>query len=161
MSATTGACLCGQIKYEFTGDIALKAFCNCKDCQRWGGATGLPNVVIDRKSFKVTAGTPKAFDVVGDSGKINRHYFCGTCGSSLYCELEAMPENTVIKVSADFLGAWRETFESAGDDLLIALIQAGSLDQPDIKEMQAELYVKDRVSYIKPIEGAQQVPAFL
>ncbi|KIW79214.1 hypothetical protein Z517_05826 [Fonsecaea pedrosoi CBS 271.37] len=135
MSATTGACLCGQIKYEFTGDIALKAFCNCKDCQRWGGATGLPNVVIDRKSFNVTAGTPKAFDVVGDSGKINRHYFCGTCGSSLYCELEAMPENTVIK--------------------------AGSLDQPDVKEMQAELYVKDRVSYMKPIEGAQQVPAFL
>ncbi|KAH0828486.1 hypothetical protein AYO21_07721 [Fonsecaea monophora] len=135
MSATTGACLCGQIKYEFTGDIALKAFCNCKDCQRWGGATGLPNVVIDRKRFNVTAGTPKAFDVVGDSGKINRHYFCGTCGSSLYCELEAMPENTVIK--------------------------AGSLDQPDVNEMQAELYVKDRVSYMKPIEGAQQVPAFL
>ncbi|OQV07814.1 hypothetical protein CLAIMM_12187 [Cladophialophora immunda] len=79
--------------------------------------------------------TPKAFDIVGDSGKVNRHYFCGNCGSSLYCELEAMPDNTVIK--------------------------AGSLDQPDVKEMQAELYVKDRVSYMKPIEGAKQVPAFL
>ncbi|EXJ65831.1 uncharacterized protein A1O5_11072 [Cladophialophora psammophila CBS 110553] len=135
MSATTGACLCGQIKYEFTGDIALKAFCNCKDCQRWGGSAGLPNVVIDRESFKVTAGTPKAFDVVGDSGKINRHFFCGHCGSSLYCELEVMPDKTVVK--------------------------AGSLDQPDVREMQAELYVKDRVSYMKPIEGAKQVPAFL
>ncbi|KIW99528.1 uncharacterized protein Z518_11267 [Rhinocladiella mackenziei CBS 650.93] len=132
--ATTGGCLCGEIKYEYTGDVALKGFCNCKDCQRWGGATGLPNVVVSRTAFKVTAGEPKTFDVVGGSGKINKHFFCGTCGSSLYCELEVMESMTCIK--------------------------AGSLDEPDVKEMQVEFYVKDRVSYQKPQEGAKQVPAF-
>ncbi|KAJ9601980.1 hypothetical protein H2200_013539 [Cladophialophora chaetospira] len=116
------------------GDIALKAFCNCKDCQRWGGGPGMANVVVDRTTFKVTAGSPKTFDTVGDSGKTNVHFFCGDCGSSLYCELEVMEDKTAIK--------------------------AGSLDQPDVGEMQAELYVKDRVSYLKPIEGAQQVSAF-
>ena len=38
-------------------------------------------------------------------------------------------------------------------------IKAGSLDHPDVG-MNAELYVKDRVSYMKPIEGAAQVAAF-
>jgi hypothetical protein len=45
--------------------------------------------------------------------------------------------------------------------LRIEQIKAGSLDQPDVGQMQAELYTKSRVSYMKPIEGAQQVPAFL
>ncbi|RVX66783.1 hypothetical protein B0A52_08976 [Exophiala mesophila] len=132
--ATPGGCLCGKVRYEYTGDVGLKAFCNCKDCQKWGGAAGLPNVVVARSGFKVTAGEPKAFDIVGGSGKINKHFFCADCGSSLYCELEVMPDNTVIK--------------------------AGSLDEPDVGEMQVEFYVKDRLSYQKPQENANQVPAF-
>lgn len=95
----------------------MKAFCNCKDCQRWGGAPGMANVVVPRETFKVTegksdlvtgiegcmsaneakSGEPKTFDTVGGSGKINKHFFCGDCGSSLYCELEVMEDKTAIK----------------------------------------------------------------
>lgn len=42
-------------------------------------------------------GEPKTFDTVGDSGKINKHFFCGDCGSSLYCELEVLADKTAIK----------------------------------------------------------------
>ncbi|KIW13653.1 hypothetical protein PV08_08844 [Exophiala spinifera] len=129
--ATTGACLCGEVKYQYTGDITAKIFCNCKDCQRWSGGTGLPNVVVDRAKFQITAGTPKTFDIVGDSGKINKHFFCGACGSSMYCEPEVMEDKTCIK--------------------------CGSLDEPDVAQMQLEIYVKDRVSFQKPMDGAQQV----
>lgn len=134
MAATQGGCLCGKVRYEYTGadhqtqyighpanihigDIALKAFCNCKDCQRWGGAPGMANVVVPRETFKITEGKsdpapsverqmsaneakpgePKTFDTVGGSGKINKHFFCGDCGSSLYCELEVMADKTAIK----------------------------------------------------------------
>jgi hypothetical protein len=40
-------------------------------------------------------------------------------------------------------------------------IKAGSLDKPDIGAMNAELYVKDRLSYMQPMEGVQQAQAFL
>ncbi|KAK5045026.1 hypothetical protein LTR84_010174 [Exophiala bonariae] len=139
MAAIQGGCLCGNVRYEYTaemvtGDIALKAFCNCKDCQKWGGAPGMANVVVPRETFQVTKGEPKTFDTVGGSGKINKHFFCADCGSSLYCELEVMGDKTAIK--------------------------AGSLDQPDVGEMQVEFYVQDRVSYQKAQETAQQIPAF-
>ncbi|KEF51281.1 uncharacterized protein A1O9_12631 [Exophiala aquamarina CBS 119918] len=94
----------------------------------------MANVVVPRETFKITSGEPKTFDTVGDSGKINKHFFCGDCGSSLYCELEVLADKTAIK--------------------------AGSLDQPDVGEMQVEFYTKDRVSYQKPQEGAQQLAAF-
>jgi len=74
MAAVQGGCLCGKVRYQYTGsihrkasllsiqltipkgDIALKGFCNCKDCQRWGGAPGMANVVVPRDTFKVTSG---------------------------------------------------------------------------------------------------------
>lgn len=40
------------------------------------------------------AGKPKDYDAVGDSGKVNKHWFCANCGSSLYTELEVMPDMT-------------------------------------------------------------------
>lgn len=78
-------------------------------------------------------GTPKTYDVTGNSGKINKHYFCSNCGSSLYTELEVMPDSTVIK--------------------------AGGLDNGGAKlngKIDLELYVKDRVPYIPAAEGAAQ-----
>lgn len=73
MAAIQGGCLCSNVRYEYTGrynphhtvvspakigigDIALKAFCNCKDCQKWGGAPGMANVVVPRDTFKVIKG---------------------------------------------------------------------------------------------------------
>lgn len=78
----------------------------------------MANVVVPRETFKVTSGMsnketcsrdddvdksilgePKTFDTVGGSGKINKHFFCSDCGSSLYCELEVMGDKTAIKYS--------------------------------------------------------------
>jgi len=43
---------------------------------------------------------------------------------------------------------------------LTAFCRAGSLDQPDVGEMNVEFYTKDRVSYQQPQAGAQQLAAF-
>lgn len=81
-------------------------------------------------------GPLKTYDVIGDSGKVNKHYFCGTCGSSLYTELELMPDVTCIK--------------------------AGGLDggKADLGDINVEFYTKDRVSFAKAVEGAKQEPIF-
>lgn len=83
----------------------------------------------------MTKGSPKDYDAVGASGKINKHWFCSTCGSSLYTELEIMPDVTCIK--------------SGGLD-------GGAADH----KIAVEFYNKDRLSYTKPVEGADQKPEF-
>jgi hypothetical protein len=50
------------------------------------GAAYTANVVVPRTNFKVTKGQPKDYDATGASGKINKHWFCANCGSSLYTE---------------------------------------------------------------------------
>lgn len=82
-------------------------------------------------------GNPTTYDAVGASGKINKHFFCPTCGSSLYTELEVMPDNTCVK--------------------------AGSLDGGEANlrgKIDIEFYVKDRPSYLAAVEGAKQEQAF-
>lgn len=90
---------------------------------------------MPRKSFSVTKGSPKSYDAVGDSGKINKHWFCGTCGSSLYTELEVMPDMTCVKSGS---------------------LDGGAANHP----IAVEFYTKDRLGYAKAVEGADQKPAF-
>ncbi|KAI9745783.1 MAG: rRNA-processing protein and EBNA1-binding protein ebp2, partial [Chaenotheca gracillima] len=73
---TTGSCLCGAISYAFTGAPKVTALCHCTDCQKWSGSAYTSNAVVPRSSFEVTRGTPKNWNVVGDSGKGNNHFFC-------------------------------------------------------------------------------------
>ncbi|KAF7898129.1 hypothetical protein EAF00_004575 [Botryotinia globosa] len=131
-----GSCLCGEIEYEYTGEPMVTALCHCNACQKWCGATSSSNVLISRTQFKLLKGTPTKFDKPGDSGKINTRSFCGTCGSSLFGELELMPELMGIK--------------------------AGSLDDgaADYGNVMTEFYTECRVSFCKPIEGSKQEPKF-
>merc|ERR1712137_980903 len=129
--------MCGAVEYEYTGEPAVTALCQCTDCQKWSGGAYTSNVVVPRTNMKVVKGnTPvvgalKTYDAVGNSGKVNKHFFCGTCGSSLYTELEVMPEMGCIK--------------------------AGGLDggKADLGNVGVEFYTKDRVSFSKAIEGAK------
>lgn len=105
--------------------------------KQWTGGAFTSNAVVPRTSFSVTKGSPKTWDVRGDSGKINKHFFCGNCGSSLYTELEVMPDMTCVK--------------------------AGSLDGGAASlgnKIGVEFYTKDRVGYLTAADGAKQEPAF-
>lgn len=129
--------MCGQIKYEFTGDPAVTALCHCTDCQKWTGGAYTSNAVVPRTNFKVTSGTPKTYDAIGNSGKVNKHFFCDNCGSGLYTELEVMPDMTCVK--------------------------AGGLDGGAAAlsgKVGVEFYTKDRVSYLAAVDGAKQEPVF-
>ncbi|KAL5364780.1 Mss4-like protein [Aspergillus floccosus] len=129
----TGSCMCGAITYSAEADEYLRALCHCTDCQKWTGGAFTSNACVPRTSFKVTKGAPSSYDATGASGKINKHFFCPTCGSSLYTELEIMPDVTCVKAG---------TLDNGGANL------GGKID--------VELYVKDRPSYLAAIEGAKQ-----
>ncbi|KAF9893976.1 hypothetical protein FE257_008947 [Aspergillus nanangensis] len=129
----TGGCMCGGIAYLVNTEHYISALCHCIDCQKWAGSALTSNVVVPRTSFQLTKGTPRAYDTVGSSGKVNRHFFCPSCGSSLYTELEVMPGMTCVK--------------AGGLDVVEASL-GGKVD--------IEMFVKDRPSYLAAIEGAKQ-----
>ncbi|ETN40444.1 uncharacterized protein HMPREF1541_04721 [Cyphellophora europaea CBS 101466] len=132
-----GSCMCGQVEYEYTGEPAVTALCHCIDCQKWTGGPYTSNAVVPRTNFKVTKGTPKDYDAVGASGKINKHWFCSNCGSSLYTELEVMPDMTCVKA-----GGLDGGHASLGNSIGV------------------EFYTKDRVNYLNAVEGAKQETHF-
>ncbi|KAJ6157728.1 hypothetical protein N7470_005320 [Penicillium chermesinum] len=133
----TGSCLCGSIQYSADVDQYTSALCHCTDCQKLQGDQGyVPSARVHKADLSNRPGTPSTYDVTGNSGKINKHFFCSGCGSSLYTELEIMPDSTVIK--------------------------AGGLDNGAAKlggKIDLELYVKDRVPYLAAAEGAKQQEA--
>ncbi|KAI5457095.1 Mss4-like protein [Mariannaea sp. PMI_226] len=131
----SGSCMCGAVAYAATGGAEFSALCHCVDCQKWTGGPYTSNAVVSEDSFSVTKGTPKQCDMVGGSGKINHHFFCGDCGSSLFTRLDVMPGKVCIKAGGLDNGA-------------------ASLDN----KINVELYCKDRVAYLAPIEGATQNP---
>ncbi|KAJ9641456.1 hypothetical protein H2201_007655 [Coniosporium apollinis] len=132
-----GSCLCSQIEFEYSGEPATTALCHCVDCQKWTGAAYTANVVVPRGNFSVTKGQDvlKSYDATGASGKINKHWFCSNCGSSLYTELEVMPDVTCVK--------------------------SGTLDGgASNHDVAVEFYTKDRLKYSAQVEGAEQKPEF-
>ncbi|KAF7556179.1 hypothetical protein G7Z17_g1581 [Cylindrodendrum hubeiense] len=134
----TGSCMCGAIAYKSTGDEATKALCHCLDCQKWTGGAFTSNAVVPEDSFSVTKGTPKQYDVTGASGKLNHHFFCGDCGSSMFTKLDIMAGQVIIK--------------------------AGGLDEGMASldgKIDVEFYARDRVAYLSEIAGAKQVHEFI
>ncbi|KAG7101962.1 hypothetical protein HYQ44_018540 [Verticillium longisporum] len=134
---TKGSCACGAIAYQFEGEALAKALCHCIDCQKWTGGAFTSNAVVPRTAFSVTKGTPRTWDAVAASGKINKHFFCGDCGSSLYTELEVLPDVTCVKAGGLDGGA-------------------ASLDGV----INVEYYTKDRVSYLGEALNAEQKTHF-
>ena len=92
--------------------------------------------MLEDSQFKHTSGTPKTYDAVGNSGKVNKHFFCANCGSNLWNKLEVMEGKTVVR--------------------------AGGVDDGnhDFGDVAVEFYTKDRVSYVDAKKAAKQEHMF-
>ena len=77
-----GACLCGAVRFQISGDMRGVVACHCGQCQRYHG---------NFAAYSACNREQLAFDEdrgltwFGSSDKARRG-FCGTCGSSLFWE---------------------------------------------------------------------------
>jgi hypothetical protein len=108
-----GGCLCGAVRYEVASEPLAVMECHCRDCQKASGGASTVAVVVPKPAFRVTGGTPKGFAVKGESGGTVTRFFCAECGSPLY----SAPEGP------------------------IAVVKAGSLDDPSWLKIGGALYV--------------------
>jgi hypothetical protein len=93
-----GGCLCGDVRYEFSGEPYRKFVCHCRDCQRSGGSLFHAGVAVPRADFRLTQGALATYESAADSGRIIQRKFCARCGSGVLNEPAVWPDYVVIRV---------------------------------------------------------------
>lgn len=85
---TTGGCLCGEIRFEITGEDIGSAYCHCRMCQRASGTAVNVGTGFLTDEFRITQGEPTIYK----SSEICERLFCPTCGSQLLKKYLPWPE---------------------------------------------------------------------
>ncbi len=83
MTALTGGCLCGAVRFELAEPPTAAVYCHCTRCQRRTGTAAAPNLRIAPGSFTLTAGAEhvKAWEPPGGGAA---KCFCTACGGALW-----------------------------------------------------------------------------
>lgn len=76
---TTGACLCGGVKYEIDGSISPIWLCHCSKCRRTTGSAFHASAVCQPEDFRWTSGEDMISEYEDTPGY--RVRFCNRCGS--------------------------------------------------------------------------------
>jgi hypothetical protein len=107
--STTGACLCGAVRFEVAGALDRIAHCHCTICQRAHGAAFVTWAAVSEERLRITEGEANVTRY--RSSDIGMRSFCRTCGSSMFCTLDTHPG--VIDVALACLAVDRDAVPRA------------------------------------------------
>lgn len=139
--SATATCFCGavQISFPTQGPGLVSTFvCHCTDCRKITASMFASNFTIDDAYLTHIRGrdnlkTYSQSHTIA-SGKMMTNYFCSTCGTLMYRVGEAFPGKSILRI--------------------------GTVDDFNLHETklrpQKEIFVKDRASWVTPIEGVRQ-----
>lgn len=107
-------CSCGQLRAICIGEPDRVSVCHCMNCKRRTGSAFAWNASFPVGAVK-TAGERRSFARATDSGRMNTYYFCPTCGSTVFYDVEMRPGMISVPAgafgSADFLKPSVQVFE--------------------------------------------------
>jgi hypothetical protein len=95
--AITGGCLCGAIRYLYTGQPGEANYCYCEDCRRITGSAFNIGIRFARANFSLARGEVRRYKKQADSGRTITRAFCPDCGSPLFTESALHPDLVVVK----------------------------------------------------------------
>lgn len=82
-----GRCLCGTVRFSYSGSPKWVAYCHCESCRRATSSPLAAWIGLEMDKFTWDAGAPTSFS--SSPGVLRR--FCSTCGSPLSYEGERWP----------------------------------------------------------------------
>jgi len=85
---TTGRCLCGSIRYQYSGNPTLVVHCHCDSCRRQTGSAMTTFVIVPKSALHLSSGQPREY---ASSPGVWRG-FCGDCGSAMYYRTDRRPD---------------------------------------------------------------------
>ena len=127
----TGGCLCGNVRYEITGELGAGMYCHCKRCQRRSGCAASAQVRIWGSRMKILSGEDRlrAFSPPTGFEKV----FCGDCGSAMFSRtstgnvgvrLGVLDGDPGVRPSAHGFTAYAASWEAIPDDGLPRHLEA-------------------------------------
>jgi hypothetical protein len=96
----TGGCLCGRVRYEYTGEPEGATYCHCPDCRRTTGGAFNVGVRMRTAGLKIVSGSVKGYAKTGSSGNLITREFCPECGSPLFTRSAAHPQLVFVKAGS-------------------------------------------------------------
>lgn len=78
----SGACLCGEIRFEIDGEFERFYLCHCEYCRKDTGSAHAANLLSSSATLKWVSGQDKVRRFNLPSTRHSRS-FCGNCGSAL------------------------------------------------------------------------------
>lgn len=98
MTARTGHCLCGAVRFRISAEPLGTRVCWCRDCQHLS-ANGLVNLLVATAAIEIS-GQLSEFVRTADSGNPIRQRFCPKCGSPMFANSSMRPQFTAVRVGA-------------------------------------------------------------
>lgn len=84
MTSKRGRCLCGDVTFEFEGDVNWAGHCHCESCRRNTSSPMTSFLGVPNGNWRYTGTEPKIYH---SSPGVRRH-FCGNCGSPMAFEAD-------------------------------------------------------------------------
>ena len=84
MTRFQGGCLCGEVRFEVSGEAHFSCLCHCPSCRKAAGAPLVGWVMFDRNSVNWDPSKTQVFE----SSKGVKRSFCPVCGTTLFFEAD-------------------------------------------------------------------------
>jgi hypothetical protein len=91
-----GSCLCGRVKYEYSGVIEEVAVCHCNQCKLAQGTAFATNAPLDSSKFNWLKGEGGLTSYFSSPNK--KRVFCSSCGSPMYSQRTDLPEKIRLRL---------------------------------------------------------------
>ena len=125
-----GSCLCGAVRYEYTGPTAGVSMCHCRQCQKAQGSAFAAIMPIDADAFRVVSGSNQIREYNSSADKYRA--FCSRCGSPLYSRKDGAPE--------------------------VLRLRVGTIDEPAALEATFHKFYDERASWFDPDDDLERFP---
>ncbi|MBL8701424.1 MAG: GFA family protein [Alphaproteobacteria bacterium] len=81
MTIHKGACFCGAVEIEVTGEPEGMGYCHCRSCRSWSGGPLNAFTLWKPEAVRITAGAEHV--AVFQKTPISRRHYCAKCGGHL------------------------------------------------------------------------------
>lgn len=125
-----GSCLCGGVRYRFSGELGPIMVCHCSRCRKANGSAFQAVSPVTTADFQLQSGQELLAEYESSPGVFR--VFCRICASPLYSRRTAMPD--------------------------VLRLRIGSLDTPITGQPTAHIFVASKAEWYDIRDDAPQYP---
>lgn len=131
----SGACSCGQVRFQLTHPPLFVHCCHCSHCQRESGSAFALNALIETAHVQLLEGETETLAVPSESGKGQSIVRCPACKIALWSH-----------------------YNGAGEAL--SFVRVGTLDQAHRFAPDIHIFTESKLPWVLLPEGTPAVPQY-